>query len=276
LDVRELTLIGRGWEFDAYLTRDGWVVRFPRRAEMASLFESERGVHQLVSRFLSSKIGIPQVELRGKPAASFPYEIAAHWYIPGIPIDEVDGRFASIMAREIGTALGALHSIPKQAARDAGVAAPDAAPDESGDWLKYGLSVVSRFHDGDPIIDRAVAWASEASVLNVEFPGPLRFIHQDLSPEHVLADAQTGQITGILDWTDAILGDAARDFVFLVGWRGWPFVEEVLLHYPPVDEGFRDRVRFMSRLLTPVWLGYAYERGTEIEKMRAWVRHAYA
>ena len=276
LDVRELTLIGSGWEFDAYLTRDGWVVRFPRRAEMSQLFEAERGVHRLVSPFLPTRTGIPHVELRGKPAAGFPYEIAAHRYIPGIPIDEVDGRFASIMAQEIGTALGALHSIPEQAARDAGVAAREVAPDRSGNWFKHGLSVVTRLNDRDPIIDSAVAWAREASVLNVEFSGPLRFIHQDLSPEHVLADPQTGQITGILDWTDTMLGDAARDFVFLVGWRGWPFVEEVLLHYPPVDEGFRDRLRFMSRLLTPVWLGYAYERGTEIEKMRAWVRHAHA
>jgi aminoglycoside phosphotransferase (APT) family kinase protein len=276
LDVRDLTLIGSGWEFDAYLTRDGWVVRFPRRAEMSELFEAERGVHRLVSRFLPTTTGIPHVELSGRPAAGFPYEIAAHRYIPGIPIDEVDGRFASIMAREIGTTLGAVHSIPEQAAHDAAVAAQGETPDGSGDWFKHGLSVVTRRNDRDPIIDRAVAWASEASVLNVEFSGPLRFIHQDLSPEHVLADPQTGHITGILDWTDAMLGDAARDFVFLVGWRGWPYVEEVLLHYPPVDEGFRDRLRFMSRLLTPVWLGYAYERGTEIEKMRTWVRHAYA
>src|SRR5688500_19962926 len=75
LDVRELTLIGRGWEFDAYLTRDGGVVRFPRRAEVASLFESERGVHQLVSRCLSSTIGIPQAGLRGQPPARLPYEL---------------------------------------------------------------------------------------------------------------------------------------------------------------------------------------------------------
>jgi len=149
LDVRELSLIGSGWEFDAYLTHDGWVVRFPRRAEMSRLFEAERGVHRLVSRFLPTKTGIPHVELRGKPAAGFPYEIAAHRYIPGIPIDEVHERFASIMAREIGSALRALHSIPEQAARDAGVAAREAASGESGDWFKHGLSVVTRFDGGD-------------------------------------------------------------------------------------------------------------------------------
>jgi aminoglycoside phosphotransferase (APT) family kinase protein len=275
LDVRELTLIGQGWEFDAYLTSDGWVVRFPRRAEMAELFDAERNVHRLVSRFLPAKIGIPHVELRGKPAAGFPYEIAAHRYIPGVPIDEVDEGLGSIMAREIGTALGTMHTIPERAARDAGVVPRERLPDEPSEWFNYGLSVVTRFNDGNAIIDRAVEGAREASQSTVAFSGPLRFIHQDLSPEHVLADPQTGQITGILDWTDVMLGDAARDFVFLVGWRGWSFVEDVLQHYPPVDSGFRDRLRFMSRLLTPVWLGYAYERGTEVDKMRSWVWHAY-
>jgi aminoglycoside phosphotransferase (APT) family kinase protein len=276
LDVRELTLIGHGWEFDAYLTRDGWVVRFPRRAEMAEAFDRERSVHRLVSRFLPAKIGVPRVELRGKPGTRFPYEIAAHRYIPGVPIDEVDNRFRARTANEIGTALAAIHAIPEESARDAGVDSRAGPPDESGDWFTYGLSVVTRFNDGDPTVERAVAWASKAWMSNVGFSGPFRFIHQDLSPEHVLADPKTGQITGILDWTDVMLGDAARDFVFLVGWRGWPFVEEVLQHYPPVDGSFRDRLRFMSRLLTPIWLGYAYERGTEVEKMRSWVRHAYA
>lgn len=276
LDVGELTLIGRGWEFDAYLTGDGWVVRFPRRAEMAELFEPEQRVHRLVSRFLPETIRVPHVELRGKPVEWFPYEIAAHRYIAGIPIDDVEERFVPNMASEIGTALAALHGIPEQSARAAGVTEGDPAPENSADWFRRGLSAAARFNDGDPIIDRAVSWASEASALDVEFSEPLRLIHQDLSPEHVLADPHTGQITGILDWTDVMLGDAARDFVFLVGWRGWSFVEDVLAHYSPVDAGFRDRLRFMSQLLTPVWLGYAHERGTEVEKMRTWVRNAYA
>jgi Ser/Thr protein kinase RdoA (MazF antagonist) len=96
----------------------------------------------------------------------------------------------------------------------------------------------------------------------------LTFIHHDLSPEHLLVDPGTGQLTGILDWTDAILGDAARDFVFLVAWQGWAYTEEVLRNYPlSVDSGFRDRLRFTSRFLSVLWLGLAYERNTELEKL---------
>jgi aminoglycoside phosphotransferase (APT) family kinase protein len=112
---------------------------------------------------------------------------------------------------------------------------------------------------------------------NPRHHGPFSLIHQDLSPEHVLVDPASGQLTGILDWTDVILGDPARDFVFLVAWRGWSYVEQVLKHYPRVvDDGFRSRLDFMARLLTITWLGYAHLRGTEVEKLTGWVHHAFA
>ena len=74
-----------------------------------------------------------------------------------------------------------------------------------------------------------------------------------------------------------ILGDAAPDFVFLVAWRGWSFTEDVLRHYAhPLDDGFRDRLRFIARLLTPIWLGLAHDRGSGLEKVRRGLRNAYA
>ncbi|MCJ7628254.1 MAG: hypothetical protein MUO50_07675, partial [Longimicrobiales bacterium] len=49
VDCQDLKYLGSGWQFDAFLTVDGWVFRFPRRAWCADLFEPERRVHQLVS-----------------------------------------------------------------------------------------------------------------------------------------------------------------------------------------------------------------------------------
>ncbi|MGH7576372.1 MAG: phosphotransferase, partial [Longimicrobiales bacterium] len=88
----------------------------------------------------------------------------------------------------------------------------------------------------------------------------VRFIHHDLGPEHLILDPDTGRLVGILDWTDAILGDPARDFVFLVTWRGWSLVEQVLNSYPlAVDATFRDRLRRSARVLSVLWLAEAYE-----------------
>ena len=271
-----IRLIGSGWEFDAYLTRDNWVVRFPRRQEMAGLFDTERPIHDLVAEYLPKSIAIPRVEHRGPPSAGFPYNVAAHRYIPGIPVDELDERFLTSIAPQLGAALGALHSIPVDRARALNLVETDDDDIGAREWLRNGLAVLVAIPDRDPIVDGAIQWVQGVSIPTGAFEGPLRVIHQDLSPEHVLADPATGALTGIIDWTDVMLGDPARDFVFLVGWRGWSFTEKVIRHYPlPLDAGFRDRLRFMSRLLTPIWLALAHQRGTEVDKMKRWLHNAY-
>ena len=277
IDFRGVRFLGSGWEFDAYATIDGWVVRFPRRAEAADLFERDRRVTELVANHLPESVSVPRIELLAEPALDFPYRFAAHRFIPGGPSDEVDPAFLPALARQIGLALGAMHSIPLDAARAAGVS--EETDDVKGQlvWIRQGLAGLQSIRAVDPTVDRAAKWVEKTPLPAGNFSGPLRFIHQDLSPEHLLVDPTTGQLNGIIDWTDSQLGDAARDFVFLVGWRGWPFAEEVLRSYPPaVDSGFRDRLRFMSRLLTPVWLGLAVQRGTEVEKLTSWVHNAFA
>ena len=90
-------------------------------------------------------------------------------------------------------------------------------------------------------------------------------------------DPESGVLVGILHWTDAILGDPARDFVALVAWQGWPFAEEALRSYPlPADEAFRERMRFTSRLLSVLWLAMAHEQGPDVAKHVRWVRNAFA
>jgi hypothetical protein len=43
----------------------------------------------------------------------------------------------------------------------------------------------------------------------------------------------------------------------------------------PLDEGFRERLRFMSRLLSVMWLAEAHERGREVANHMEWVRNAF-
>jgi aminoglycoside phosphotransferase (APT) family kinase protein len=143
-------------------------------------------------------------------------------------------------------------------------------------WFERGLNVSAQMRGLDSIVDEALKWISELSPPFDRFEGPLRFTHNDLSPDHVIVDAKTGKLAGIIDWSDATLGDPARDFVFLVTWRGWPFAEEILRAYPhSLDRGFRDRLRFVSRLLSVMWLAEAYERHGDVTKHIAWVRNAH-
>jgi aminoglycoside phosphotransferase (APT) family kinase protein len=256
LDCQDLECLGSGWEFDAFLTADGWVFRFPRRAWCADLFERERRIHQLVSPVLPPSVAIPNVQVMGQPTLGFPYPT---------------------LASDIGEALEAIHSIPEEEARAAGVVEPNLEEEGRNEWLRRGLELASELRGLDISIDPAVSWAKQVAVPPPGYEGPLRFIHHDLSPEHLIVDPKTGRLAGILDWTDAALGDAARDFVTLVTWRGWDFTEEVLWAYRlPRDSGFRKRLRFMARLLSVIWLAEAHERGANVAKHIKWVRNAFA
>jgi aminoglycoside phosphotransferase (APT) family kinase protein len=83
-------------------------------------------------------------------------------------------------------------------------------------------------------------------------------------------------LAGILDWTSTALGDAARDFVTFATFGGWDFVERVLVHYPgTVDGAFRERLRYMARLLSVMWLGEAQQNGGDVRKHLTWVENAF-
>jgi aminoglycoside phosphotransferase (APT) family kinase protein len=277
VDSDGLRHIGSGWEFDAFLTRDDWVFRFPRRAHYADLFEPEKPVHRLLAGALPSSIAIPRVELMGHPTAEFPYRFAGHRFIPGVAVDAVDPGLMPTVAREIGAALGAVHAIPEQASRAAGVVEMDADDDGRKAWLERGLRLASELRGLDPVVDDALGWASGLSLPPGRQEEPLRFIHHDLSPEHLIIDPRTGRLAGIIDWTDAILGDPARDFVGLVTSQGWGFAEEILRSYPhPIDRAFRERLGFMARLLSLIWLAEASEQGTDVARLTRWVHNAFA
>ena len=64
------------------------------------------------------------------------------------------------------------------------------------------------------------AWRYEPAIL-----------HADLSPGHILVDRDLGSVTGVIDWGDAVLGDPARDFIFLYEDWGLEFLDRALDAY---------------------------------------------
>ena len=276
VDASGLKYLGSGWEFDAFLTTDGWAFRFPRRAETASLFESEARVHRLVTRFLPQHITVPRVELLATPTAHFPYPIAGHRFIDGVALYSVGEHLTPTIAREIATALGAIHSIPEANALASGVPTSEAPNEDRDYWIPHWIALASEAMSFDPMVALAIENLTN-SPSRIRYDGPRHLTHQDLGTDHLLADPATGALVGILDWTDVLLGDAAEDFAFVVTWRGWEFAESVLRHYPcPIDPGFRDRLRFTSQLLSAMWLALAVEQGSDLTHCIQPVLNAFA
>jgi aminoglycoside phosphotransferase (APT) family kinase protein len=124
---------------------------------------------------------------------------------------------------------------------------------------------------------RADTWAMTTAFL--EDPAPsagtaTRLVHNDLGAEHLfvtdhaitdspdtgspvtngLADSPAGggglALSGVIDWSDAALGDPALDFAPLLRDAGPDFYRRALHRYVqrlPVDPGFDARVRFLAR-----------------------------
>jgi aminoglycoside phosphotransferase (APT) family kinase protein len=78
-------------------------------------------------------------------------------------------------------------------------------------------------------------------------PARLTFCHNDLRDEHVLVDEDCRQIAGVIDWSDAVLGDPARDLALPGLDFGPRFARRLLAGYAgPDDPELPQRVRWFT------------------------------
>jgi aminoglycoside phosphotransferase (APT) family kinase protein len=277
-----LTHLASGWDFDAFLTTDGWVFRFPRRAECAETLGMEQRLQDVLGSVLPPSVAVPNFELAGEPSAAFPYRFSGYRFIRGVPADAVAPGLRSVTARSIGRALGSIHGVAESDARAAGVREMPVDDPGRQRWRDHPLVAKGSLRGIDPVVERALDWVRDNdSRQPAAFPGPLRLIHDDLAPEHLLVDPKTGELVGILDWSDAVLGDPACDFTPLIAWHGWSFADEALRSYPHrIDEGFRERVGFLARMISVLWLAEACEwtpdAADDIARHVRWVHNAFA
>ena len=107
-------------------------------------------------------------------------------------------------------------------------------------------------------------------------PDRLAFAHLDLTPEH-LRMADGGELVGLLDWTDAGLGDPMTDLGFVAAWGGTAFVGALLDAYPrslSADE--HARLAFHRRRETLVNVVDMVAAGDSIEEWIPVVEQTFA
>lgn len=271
VDVSTIEWLGSGWEFDVYRA-GAWAFRFPRRREYAEHFAAEGPVLDLVCGPLLP-VRAPAIELKGRPGPDFPYPFTGHRFIAGGPADAPDVQLHGSFAEDVGSALGRLHSVDPD--RASTVLPID---DESlQDWLDETLDDAAHLKSVSPEVDRAIAWLESGPRVPPRYTGPLRLVHNDLCPDHLLIGPESGRLVAIIDWTDACLGDPVLDFVVLWAWLGEDFVVRAVEAYEPgVDAGFHERLRFSARVRTLHWLHSAMEEGGDVDKHRSWVTNAFA
>ena len=79
------------------------------------------------------------------------------------------------------------------------------------------------------------------------------FINGDLAPYHLLCERSSCQLTGIIDFGTAGIGDPAADFACLIKNYGESFVQRIVSYYPESKQHIQ-RARFWAGTLTLQWL----------------------
>ena len=229
--------LGEGLDNVAY-RRDGMVVRI-RRADPGSVTR-EAELLRLVAGV--SPLPVPRPADVDPVRGSMTYP-----ELPGVPLLGLPVRAPAAVGAELGRFLAALHAVPVE--RVAGLVEVDDTPPQ--EWLD----------------EAAGAWPAVAAHLPRSFlpgraPGPAGppvFSHMDLGIEHVLADPATQAVTGIIDWTDAAVGDPAYDLGLVLRDLGPAALDAALRALGRDDPGLRERADFYARCTLVEDLAYGLE-----------------
>jgi aminoglycoside phosphotransferase (APT) family kinase protein len=267
--VESIVPLGEGADHVAYLVDERLVVRFSKEPDAilrAARVRREARVLAVVAAI--SPLPVPEPALVAADEGCL-----AYFKLPGILVLDLPQEQRSVHARAIATDLGrllrALHAVTSE--RMAGLVDRDDFTPEQ--WLDQAAEHYAAVAAAVPSAHRGVIRAFLAARVP-DAPSELVFSHNDLGIEHVLADALTRKVTGILDWTDAALVDPARDFGLLHRDLGPTALDAALAAYRPGPDAaaaLQDRALFYARcaLLEDLAFGLEAHRPRYVEKSLA-------
>lgn len=204
-------LIDVGYDFQIVVV-DGWVFRFPRRAEAVAWLAAEVDALPVLAPVLP--VAVPRFE-----HVSTEPPFVAYRLIEGRPLEREDPD-------GVRAFLDALHSA------DAPVPRPDWVAGYREHCERFARTVVPLLEPGDR--DAAHALFAEVDTLAGFEPA---VVHCDLGPAHLLV--RDGRLAGVIDWSHLSWGDPAVDYAWLAH---VPFPDWEL------DDELRRRSRFYHRL----------------------------
>jgi macrolide phosphotransferase len=249
-----------------------WVLRLPRRPDVVEVAAGEQRVLDLVRRFLPVavpewRVNTPELiaypRLAGTPMATM--DTVAKEYLWHVDSQSLPDAFVSSLAE----ALAALHRINLDAVAAAGV--PVLHPVGVREALASRMDTVKRRWEVSAARwQRWQRWLADDSC----WPPHSALVHGDLHAAHILVDPEM-RVTGLLDWTEAEVGDPATDFGLYLAIFGAPALDTLIERYQ--DAGGRTWPRMKEQIVAllgtyPVTLGmFALRSGidTYVEAARS-------
>lgn len=232
LRAPQVTELGEGWDNVAYAVDGRLLLRVSKHADpraRAEEVERDAGLLQFAGRH--SSLATNEVLASDPQAGALLLTLVAGETADVQP--PTDGRsFAASMA----AFLTRLHSAP--AVEAAAVAQVDQTLES---WFAETVAGWEGVRSAVPVDDRLAV--DDFLVLERPVtPRRVTFCHNDLGDEHIVMGAGGAEVAGVIDWSDAILGDPARDLALLWLDFGTVVVDNVLAGYQgPVEGDLRAR-----------------------------------
>jgi aminoglycoside phosphotransferase (APT) family kinase protein len=146
--------------------------------------------------------------------------------VPGAPV--TDEALDPSNGHRLGRFLRALHDVPAETYLHASVV------DEFATRAELMATLDRMLHRVLPLLPEGYRGRGRALLHRLGRRAPFALIHGDLGPEHVLAEH--GEITAVVGWTDARLGDPAIDLAWALHGTPGAFAEAVAATYGLSDE----------------------------------------
>lgn len=209
-----MTYLGEGWDSRAELVDGRWVERWPRRPGIGPQLLRESVVMPWLAPRLPLPVPVPVV------VSSEPL-VVRHELVPGEELETLNAA----QGRQLGEFLLALHSASVQDAVRLGVG-PMPLPVE-----RFRAEV--RVPGGEELLARIDGLPADT------------LVHGDLGPEHVLG--RDGVLTGVIDFGDLHVGDAAIDLAWALHSTPPEFADALASVYGVTDE-LRERALIWHQL----------------------------
>ncbi len=250
----EVAPLGAGTDHRAFEVGGRLVFRFPRPEAADRLLVEARFSTWLAARL---PLPLPRYRYLAPPSAAYTLPFGGYEKLPGTPGLERDG--APKVGAPLGDLLRALHGLDTAEAQRHGLR-PDEDPALAA-WSAEALEELRLLRERGLVEEgAAAAWGAYLAAPPAAEVAP-QVIHGDFASEHVLLD-ESGRPTGVIDWSDAALGDPARDLAGLLHWGGESLLAAALEHYGPVDDTAVARARFYAacRAVADIAFGAQEER----------------
>lgn len=187
-----------------------WALRIPRRSDVFPRTKAEKTALDLINKYADFEAPnwefyteelIAYKKLRGVPAGTIDPEAQAYVF----EIDE--NNIPEGFYQTLGRTLAMLHRITQKQAAEAGIIVQ--TPEEVKQIMKDRMDAVKeKFGVGEELWNRWQSWLNDEEM----WPKETGMIHGDLHPGHILIE-KSGDVTGLIDWTEAKVADISTDFV---------------------------------------------------------------